>query len=38
MSSAFLIFDLIGGSVTLECERGARLIQPGFDDGKEASV
>jgi hypothetical protein len=37
MSSAFLVFDLIGRNATFECECNTRgLIQPKFDDREEA--
>ncbi len=37
MSSAFLVFDLVGRNATFECECNARgFIHPEFDDGEEA--
>jgi hypothetical protein len=37
MSSAFLVFDLIGRDATLKGEGNARgFIHPEFDDGEEA--
>jgi hypothetical protein len=37
MSSAFLVFDLIGRNATLERKRNARgFIHPKFDDREEA--
>ncbi len=37
MTSAFLVFDLIGRNATSECERNARgFINPEFDDREEA--
>ena len=37
MSSAFLVFDLMGRNATLEREGNARgLIPPKFDDREEA--
>jgi hypothetical protein len=37
MSSAFLVFDLVGRNATLECERNARgFVHPKFDDREEA--
>jgi hypothetical protein len=37
MSSAFLVFDLVGGNTSLEikCNSG-RFIHPELNDGKEA--
>ena len=37
MSSAFLVFDFVGGNAGLELEGNARgFIHPELDDGKEA--
>jgi hypothetical protein len=37
MRSAFLVFDLVSGNATSECDRNARgSVHPKFDDGEKA--